>query len=138
MPASVEPSPAPVLFFDGVCGLCNSFVDFALRHDRNGRVLFAPLQGSTAATQLDTADTATLDTVVLLENGRTYKRSSAIARLLKQLGGIWSVLAWFLWVIPWPLRDLGYRVIAKTRYRLFGRKESCRIPSAEERARFLD
>jgi len=138
MPASVEPSPPPILFFDGVCGLCNSFVDFALRHDRKGRVLFAPLQGSTAATHLDSADTATLDTVVLLENGRTYKRSSAIARLLRHLGGIWTIPAWLLWLIPWPLRDLSYRVIAKTRYRLFGRKESCRIPSAEERARFLD
>jgi len=134
----VEPSSPPILFFDGVCGLCNSFVDFALRHDRKGRVLFAPLQGSTAATQLDPANTATLDTVVLLENGRSYKRSSAIVRVLKQLGGIWTALAWLLWLIPWPLRDLGYRIIAKTRYRLFGRKESCRIPSVEERARFLD
>jgi len=130
--------PPPILFFDGVCGLCNASVDFVLRHDRKGRVLFAPLQGSTAATQLDPADAATLDTVVLLENGRSYKRSSAIVRVLKQMGGIWSVPAWLLWLIPWPLRDLGYRIIAKTRYRLFGRKESCRIPSAEERARFLD
>lgn len=137
MSASADPAP-PILFFDGVCGLCNSFVDFALRHDRKGHVLFAPLQGTTAATRLDAADTATLDTVVLLDNGRSYKRSSAIARLLKQLGGIWSVLAWLLWLIPWPLRDFGYRIIAKVRYRLFGRKESCRLPSPEERARFLD
>lgn len=132
-----EPDP-PVLFFDGVCGLCNSTVDFAMRHDRNGRVLFAPLQGTTAAARLDEADTQNLDTVVMIEAGRTFRRSTAIVRLLRQLGGVWTFLGWLLWLIPWPLRDVGYRLVAKLRYRLFGEKDSCRLPSPEELGRILD
>lgn len=135
MPPDLEP---PILFFDGVCGLCNVTVDFALRHDNNGRVVFAPLQGTTAADRLDSSDTESLDTVIMLEGGQVYRRSAAITRLLKQLGGIWLVLGWLLWVIPWPLRDAGYRAVAKLRYRLFGRKDSCRLPSPDERTRFLD
>lgn len=134
---SSDPDP-PVLFFDGVCGLCNATVDFALRHDRNGRVLFAPLQGTTAAARLDAADTQNLDTVVMMERGQLHRRSAAIVRLMRQLGGAWTPLAWLLWVIPWPLRDIGYRLVSKLRYRLFGQKETCRLPSPEERARFLD
>ena len=133
--AEIDP---PVLFFDGVCGFCNETVDFALRNDRNGRVLFAPLQGTTAAERLDDSDTQNLDTVVMIDGGRTFRRSTAIARLLRHLGGIWNLLGWLLWLIPWPLRDLGYRLVAKFRYRLFGKKDSCRLPSPEEQARFLD
>ena len=127
----------PILFFDGVCGLCNRFVDFSLDHDRAGRVLFAPLQGSTAEGLLPKEDTANVDTVVFHEEGRLYRRSSAIVMLLSRIGGGWKVLSWLLWVVPKPLRDLGYRLVARYRYRIFGQKDTCRLPSAEEQERFL-
>jgi predicted DCC family thiol-disulfide oxidoreductase YuxK len=128
----------PILFFDGVCGLCNRVVDFVLRNDRRGRVQFAPLQGSTAQSRLPDRDREQLDTVVLIEGDRITRRSTAVVRLLSHLGGIWTALAWLLWLIPWPLRDVGYRAVSKLRYRLFGKKETCRLPTAGERARFMD
>jgi len=136
---AVEPEPAdrPVVFFDGVCGLCNATVDFFLKRDRRGQFLFAPLQGETAQERLDARDTEDLGTVVLRENGKTYRRSSAVTRMLWKLGGAWGVVGAFLWLIPWPIRDLGYKLIAAFRYRLFGKKDSCRMPTPEERSRFL-
>ena len=128
----------PVLFFDGVCGLCNRFVDFVLKYDGDGRVLFAPLQGTTAAASLPEDVVRGLDTVVFLEGGRPNLRSSAIVRIFWQLGGAWSVLGTLLWIVPKPVRDLGYKVVASSRYRLFSQKETCRLPTPEERARFLD
>lgn len=128
----------PILFFDGVCGLCNSVVDWVLRNDRRGIVLFSPLQGETAQQRLPDGDRERLDTVVFIEGDRITRRSTAIVRLLSHLGGVWTVLAWLLWLIPWPLRDVGYRGVSKLRYRLFGKKETCRLPTPDERARFLD
>jgi predicted DCC family thiol-disulfide oxidoreductase YuxK len=128
----------PILFFDGVCGLCNRFVDFSLKHDPHGRVLFAPLQGKTAGELLSNTDLENLDTVIFYENGSPSHRSTAIVKLLSGVGGLWTVLAWLLWLIPRPLRNFGYRVMAKNRYRFFGQKESCRLPTPEERTRFLD
>ena len=128
----------PILFFDGVCGLCNSVVDFVLRNDRRGTVRFAPLQGAVSQQLLPAHDREKLDTVVFVEGSSVTRRSTAIVRLLSQLGGSWWILAWGLWLVPWPLRDAGYRVVSKLRYRLFGKKETCRMPSPEERARFLD
>lgn len=128
----------PVLFFDGVCGLCNRFVDFVLKHDRRGRIFLAPLQGDTAAAALPENVLHELDTVVFLEGNQWQIRSSAIVRIFWKLGGIWSVLGTLLWIIPKPIRDLAYRVIATNRYRLFGKHETCRMPTPGERARFLD
>ncbi|MHC4877431.1 MAG: thiol-disulfide oxidoreductase DCC family protein [Planctomycetota bacterium] len=133
-----ESDANPILFFDGVCGLCNSVVDFVLQHDRRGIVRFAPLQGTTSQELLPDHDRDSLDTVVFIEGSTLTRRSTAIVRLLSHLGGFWTIVAWLLWLIPWPLRDVGYRVVSKLRYRLFGRKETCRMPSPDERARFLD
>ena len=128
----------PVLFFDGVCGFCNRTVDLSLKWDRRGRIRFAPLQGTTAASLLPDEDVNNLDTVVFYENGTLSRRSTAVVGLLKNLGGVSRLLATLLWVIPRPLRDWGYRLIARNRYRLFGQKDTCRLPTPEERARFLD
>ncbi|MEZ6048149.1 MAG: DCC1-like thiol-disulfide oxidoreductase family protein [Planctomycetaceae bacterium] len=127
----------PVLYFDGVCGLCNRFVDFVLRHDRNQNVLLAPLQGETAGQQLLAEDRENLSSVVFQNHLGTFRHSSAVARLLWELGGIWTLLGWLLWLIPKPIRNWGYRVVARNRYRFFGKKETCRMPTPEERARFL-
>ena len=128
----------PILFFDGVCGLCNRFVDFVLKHDRHGRVCVAPLQGPTAAASLPEEIVQGLDTVVLLDGESSYIRSSAIVRIFWKIGGLWSILGTLLWLIPKPLRDLGYKIVARSRYRLFGKKETCRLPTSAERARFID
>ncbi|MBI1311828.1 DUF393 domain-containing protein [bacterium] len=133
-----DPDANPILFFDGVCGLCNRVVDFVLRNDCRGVVRFAPLQGTTAQQRLADRDRERLDTIVFIEGDRITRRSTAVVRLLRHLGGGWSIVAWLLWLIPWPLREVGYRVVSRLRYCLFGRKETCRMPSPEERSRFLD
>lgn len=127
----------PVVFFDGVCGLCNRFVDFVLPRDRRETFRFAPLQGETAREMLRGDDAQSLNSVVLRTGSGEYRHSSAVVRILWGLGGVWKVAAALLWVVPAPLRDVGYRLVARNRYRLFGRKEACRMPSAEERRRFL-
>lgn len=132
-----ELPPAPVVFFDGVCGMCNHFVDFLLRHDREQVFLFAPLQGEVAKRHLDQADTEDLKSIVLIKNGKVFRHSSAVVQVLCAMPGLWKVAGYCLWLIPAPLRDLGYRMVAKIRYRVFGKKESCRLPTPEERARFL-
>lgn len=128
----------PVLFFDGVCGLCNFYVDFVLLRDTAGLFRFAPLQGSTAEQVISEEDRARLDSLVLMQRGRVFRKSAAVARVLCRLSPLWAAAGTLLWLIPLPLRDLGYTLVAKNRYRLFGRKESCRLPQPAERARFLD
>lgn len=130
-------SDRPVLYFDGVCGLCSQAVDFVMRHDRQGVFRFAPLQGETAASNLDPTDTANLNSMVLTTQQGTFRRSTAVVRILWLLGSIWWLLGWILWVIPAPLRDVGYNLVAKVRYRVFGKHETCRLPTPEERERFL-
>ena len=126
-----------ILFFDGVCGLCNWSVDFVLKRDTQRRFQFAPLQGETARVLLPAADVADLNSMVLLIGGRTYKKSAAAVRVLWQLGYFWQLVGSAIWLIPLPIRNLGYFLIAKNRYQLFGKKESCRLPTPEERTRFL-
>lgn len=127
----------PVLFFDGMCGLCNRLVDFALRHDQRGALRLAPLQGETADTMLSAEDRESVSSVVLVAAGRRYRRSAAIIRVLWRLGPFWKAAGGLLWLVPLPLRDLGYRLVASQRYRVFGRKETCRMPTPEERDRLL-
>lgn len=127
----------PVLYFDGVCGLCSRAVDFVIRHDRRGTFRFAPLQGETAATQLPPADTSNLNSMVLVTPQGTFRRSAAAVRILWMLGSFWRLLGWILWIVPAPLRDAGYNLVAALRYRLFGKHETCRLPTPAERERFL-
>ncbi len=126
------------VFFDGVCGFCNVWVDFLMRRDPSSRLRFAPLQGETARTRLNPADVENLHSLVFWTSRGCYRKTSAVVRIGWTLGGVWSVLATLLWLIPRPLRDLGYALIARNRYRIFGKKETCRLPTPAERARFLD
>lgn len=126
-----------ILFFDGVCGLCNRAVDFVLARDKDGTIKFAPLQGDTARQLLTPADLADLNTMVLWVGGKTYRKSAAAARILWRLHWGWRMTGTLLWLIPLPLRNLGYTLVARNRYRFFGKKETCRMPSAAERLRFL-
>ncbi len=125
----------PVIFFDGVCNLCNGFVSWLVGEDFDSNLRFASLQGDTAKTHL-AAGSQTLDTVLFWADGQVYQRSEAILRIGIHLGGVW----WFLWIfkiIPPVLRDVVYRWIASRRYRFFGKSPTCRIPSPAEKTRFL-
>jgi predicted DCC family thiol-disulfide oxidoreductase YuxK len=128
---------SPIVFFDGVCGLCNSVVDWTLRHDPEGRLKFATLQGETAARLLSVNLRDDLSTIVVIKSETTLLRSSAVAAILQTLGGGWGLCAKLILVFPEPLRDFFYNLIAANRYRLFSKYETCRVPTAAERARFL-
>ena len=125
-----------VIFFDGVCGLCNAWVDFILKRDRAGIFSFAPLQGNYAK-EMEPEASKNLNTMIYLASGQRYYRTGAILRILRDLGGIWY-LAWVFWFVPFFIRDFLYGLIARNRYRIFGKKENCRIPTPKEKVRFLD
>jgi predicted DCC family thiol-disulfide oxidoreductase YuxK len=135
----------PILLYDGVCGLCNRMNQFVLRHDQAGVFRFASLQSALAGRILARhgADAADLDTVYVVVNPdqpdeHLLARSEAVIFVLKQLGGFWGLAGFVLRFKPRFLRDLGYRVVARNRYRFFGRSETCFLPSSENCGRFLD
>jgi predicted DCC family thiol-disulfide oxidoreductase YuxK len=126
-----------VLFFDGVCNFCNGSVNFIIDRDPDSRVMFAPLQSEVAKALLAEHNfQSELDTMVVLDGGKLYTRSSAVIRASLKMRGLWPLLS-IVWIIPKPLRDLGYRLIAYNRYRWFGKQDSCRMPTPDLRARFL-
>lgn len=134
--SSGHPSPPyTIVFFDGVCGLCSGFVDFLVRHDRTRALRYAPLQGITAA-QFERLPRH-LDSVVVVHGDQVLVKSDAALTALSRLGGVWRLTA-VARVIPRALRDSVYDLIARNRYRWFGRHEACRIPTADEAAWFLD
>lgn len=127
------------IVFDGVCVLCNGWVRFLLRHDRRGRYRFAAMQGESArallrAHGLDPDDPVSF---LLVEDGRAHTDTDAIVRVLGSLGGVWRVPAAVLSLLPRALRDPLYRVMARNRYRLFGRHAQCLLPTPGQAARFL-
>lgn len=133
-------SPPRTLFYDGHCGLCHGAVRFVLGHDPDGPLSFAPLQGETFATEVPEDVRAALpDSLVLLTaEGSVLTRSTAVIALLRYLGGGWGAWSRILSVLPRPLRDAGYRLVAALRHRLFKRPEGlCPILPPEVRRRFL-
>jgi predicted DCC family thiol-disulfide oxidoreductase YuxK len=131
------PGDAPVIFFDGVCGLCNHWIDFVVARDRRRQFRFAPLQGETARDWLQLAADDSLSSVILCDKSGVYRKSDAVWRMLMRLGRIWWLAGGLLWLIPRPVRNWGYDIVARRRYRWFGQKETCRLPTADERERFL-
>lgn len=129
-------SNSQVIFFDGVCGLCNGFVDFVISADKKNKFLFSPLQSEFAQKELPIEMTRDLTSVVLLKNGRTFRKSEAVLEVLGDLGGIWKISTLGK-VLPPFIADKAYDLVAQNRYRLFGKKETCRLPSAEERKKFV-
>jgi predicted DCC family thiol-disulfide oxidoreductase YuxK len=132
------PPQNAVILFDGVCNLCNGFVQFVIRQDTGKRFYFASLQSETARELLKglPASGQSLDSVVLIENGRYYQQSTAALRILRHLGGGWPLL-YGLIVLPAFFRDWIYAWIAKNRYRWFGQRQACMLPTQELKARFL-
>jgi predicted DCC family thiol-disulfide oxidoreductase YuxK len=135
----------PILLYDGVCGLCNRLVQFILRRDPEGAFRFASLQSGLAGRILARHgdDASDLDTVYVVVNPdradeSLLARSDAVIFILKQLGGFWRFVGFLLRLKPRFFRDWGYRMVARNRYRVFGRYETCMLPAAEYRDRFLD
>lgn len=128
----------PILFFDGVCNVCDASVQFILRYEHGNDLRFAPLQSEIAKAVLHPLGVraADLDTVVLVRDGRAYLRSAAFFEVLRYLKQPWRLLR-VLVAVPRPIRDFCYDAFARIRYRVFGKKDACMIPSPSQRARFL-
>lgn len=160
--AGDPPADGPVLLFDGVCNLCNRVVQFVIRHDPDGEFRFAPLQSAAGSELLARCDgpavgrqadgpatdrpadgpaverrATDLETVVLVEDGRCYEKSDAALRVARRLGLPYAALS-PLRFVPRPLRDAVYDLVAARRYRWFGRRDSCMVPSPALESRFLD
>jgi predicted DCC family thiol-disulfide oxidoreductase YuxK len=127
-----------VVLFDGVCNLCNSSVNFLLDRDKNDHFRFGSLQSKEGEALLNeySIDREDTESVILIENGKAFAYSTAALRIARGLGGIWS-LGYVFIVIPKFIRDPLYKLIAKNRYRMFGKREMCRMPTPEERAKFI-
>ena len=126
-----------IVFFDGYCSLCNHFVDWIIRIDQTGEIKFASLQGETASRILGSSiDVTDLDTVIYVCGDQKYERSTAVLMILSDLGGAWRISRVFL-AVPRVVRDFIYQCVARNRYRLFKKRDSCRMPSPDERARIL-
>ncbi len=131
------------MLYDGVCGFCDRTVQWLLRHDPEERLYFAPLQGPTAQAILarHTQIPKDLDSLVFIESAdtdaeRVTWRSRAVFRICSHLGARWRWAAWF-GVLPAFLADLGYRLVARIRYKIWGTLDQCRVPSEAEKSRFL-
>ena len=128
----------PVILFDGVCNFCNYWVNFAIKRDKNKQLRFTPLQGETAK-QLQPKyqlNPTSLSSVIFIDNGKAYTQSSAALRICKYLDGGWK-LFYGLIIIPKFIRDFFYNMIARNRYKWFGKKETCIVPTPELSERFL-
>ncbi len=137
------PVGARIILYDGVCALCNGATTFILQRDYKCCFLFASMQGEFAANLLQAAgrDPNNLDTLYLVEDYKTPKqrildRSTAALRIARELKGMWSWLT-ALQVVPRPLRDIAYNLVARFRYRLFGKHDQCVMPKPEWKARFI-
>lgn len=130
----------PVIVFDGVCVLCSRWVDFILRHDRAGHFRLAAMQGTQGRALLSAHGLSPDDpsSFLLVQGGQGYSDTDAIARVLRQLGGRWRAASALLRLVPKAVRDPAYRWTARNRYRLFGKRELCRVPESSEAWRFID
>jgi len=127
----------PIIFFDGVCGICNKFVDIILKADKNEIFFFAPIQGETAKRILQPLPSKVSDwSMIYVDENGIYQQSDASLQICRRMGGSWKILGYLL-LIPRIIRNPVYRLIAKNRYKLFGKRDSCRLPGENEKERFL-
>jgi predicted DCC family thiol-disulfide oxidoreductase YuxK len=126
-----------VILFDGVCNFCNGAINFVIDHDPTQQFRFASLQSAYARELLAShgLDNGQLDSVILIESGQVFQKSEAALRIARRLRG-WSWL-YALRFVPIQLRDVVYDFVARYRYQIFGKSESCRLPSAQEKSLFL-
>jgi predicted DCC family thiol-disulfide oxidoreductase YuxK len=127
----------PIVFFDGVCGLCNSAVDYIIRNDKSKSILFSPLQGEYIDQFHLDINKIKPESLIFYNRDKFYDKSEAALEIAKIMGFPYSVLL-IAKVIPLNIRNKIYDYIAKNRYKWFGKKENCRIPTKSERERFID
>ena len=128
-----------IILFDGVCNLCNNSIQFIIKRDKKKHFLYASLQSDAAQNlllqfQLKNSD---FDSIILIEKGKVYQKSSAILKIASHLNGLWKLSYGFI-IVPKIIRDFVYTIIAKNRYKWFGKKDVCMIPTKELKMRFLD
>lgn len=128
-----------VILFDGVCNLCNGSVNWVIDHDKKKLFKFAALQSDFGKQTISKAGLTQnyLNTIVLVDGSAIYTKADAVLEILKQIGGIYSLAVTF-YVVPAFLRNYLYDIVAANRYKWFGKNESCRVPTAELKARFLE
>ena len=128
-----------IVLFDGVCNLCSSSVQFILKRDKKNQFLFGSLQGESGQAYLQQFNLPAdaFNSFMLVEGDQLYSRSSGALRILKYLGGVWPLLYAFI-IVPKFIRDAVYDLIAKNRYKWFGKKDECWVPTAALKAKFLD
>lgn len=129
----------PVILFDGVCNFCNSAVNFVLKRNKKANIFFAPLQSENGQKFLQQYNlpVSDMESFVFIERGNAYQRSTAGLKVCRHLSGLWP-LCYGLIIVPKFIRDGIYNRIARNRYKWFGKKDSCMIPTPEVRARFLN
>jgi predicted DCC family thiol-disulfide oxidoreductase YuxK len=127
-----------IILFDGVCNFCNRTVNFIIDHDPDSFFRFAALQSESGQELLQKYGISQTnpDTLILIEEGEIFSRSTAMLRIVRRLSGWYSLLYDFI-VIPAAVRDLLYDLFTQYRYTLFGKRAECRVPTKEERARFI-
>lgn len=127
-----------IIFFDGVCNLCNTSIDFVIQRDKKDHFLVGALQDETSKRILERfeVDKNYLDSIVLLESDQIYYKSTAALKIAKNLSGLWPLLH-SLVILPESFRDFIYDWIGKNRYKWFGKKSTCRLPTKEEQQKFL-
>ena len=125
-----------IIFFDGICTLCNGFIDFILKKDQKNQFLFCSLQSDFAKQNLSEQYQG-LDTIVLLDDNKVYTKSTAVLRIVFQLGAGYSLFSMIASILPLFIRDFIYNLVAKNRYKIFGKKDTCRLPTESEKKLFL-
>lgn len=127
-----------IILFDGICNVCDRSVQFIIAHDPSHKFKFASLQGETGRFYIENCQLPEgLDSIVLIEGKDVFFKSTAALKIAKQLSGLYPLLAIFL-IIPKPIRDFFYDIVAKNRYRWFGKKDHCMVPGPKDKQRFLD
>jgi predicted DCC family thiol-disulfide oxidoreductase YuxK len=135
----IDTNDKVLVLFDGVCNLCNGAVQFIIKRDPEGKIVFSSLQSDFAASQLKKfgMDPGSLYSIIVIEKGSRLERSDAILAIASNLAGIWPMLKVFKF-LPRLIRDGIYNLVAAYRYRVFGKQDSCMIPTPELRARFIE
>lgn len=126
-----------IVLFDGGCNFCNFWVKFISRRDSSSVFYFASLQSEVAKKIISSYHLDTIDSIVMVEGGKFYTKSTAVLHIFKKLDNMWKLFYLFIF-IPKPLRDFAYSWIARHRYLLFGKRKSCMVPSEQIKERFLE
>ena len=135
---SMDDPAINILLFDGVCNLCNGLVRFIIKRDRTGKFKFASLQSDAGQQWLERFGLKknVFESFVLIQGHKYYLKSKAVLEMFRELGGIWSAFYVFI-LVPGPVRDFIYNLIAKSRYKIFGKRGECMMPTPELKGRFL-